>query len=172
MYNGYGASQRYLFNIGESDPMVLARKNSCGASGQELDPFCTSASMGHPNVNGAIKYANAMTAKLGGFVTEWQALRKLFACLDPKPVKGVETSYTVWVEDALTRLPVPASVSVGGKVVNSNQPFTHAFACTAPETETLDGRLGLPGKTITGPAECDQIAVTAPDYLPLQVRWY
>ena len=66
MYNGYGASQRYLFNIGESDPMVLARKNSCGASGQGLDPLCTSASMGHPNVNGAIKYANAMTAKLGG----------------------------------------------------------------------------------------------------------
>ena len=56
--------------------------------------------------------------------------------------------------------------------MNSNQTFTHAFGCSAPEPETLDGRLGRPGKTIVGSAECDQIVVTAPDYLPLQVRWY
>ena len=172
MYNGYGASQRYLFNVGENDPMVGARKGSCATAGMGLDVTCTSASMGHPNVNGAIKYANAMTAKLGVFLTEWQALRKLFACLDPQPVQGVETTYTVWVEDALTRLPVPASVSIGGKMVNSNQSFTHAFACAAPETETLDGRLGRVGRTITRSPECNQILITAPNYVPLQVGWY
>ncbi len=86
--NGYGASQRCLFNIGENDPMLNARKTYCSAAGQGNDPLCNSASMGHPNVNGAIKYANAMTGKLGVFLAEWQGLRKLFACVDPRPVTG------------------------------------------------------------------------------------
>ncbi len=168
-YNGYGASQRCLFNIKESDPMVVARNDSCVAAGQGLDLTCTSASMGHPNVNGAIKYANAMTAKLGMFLTEWQALRKLFACIEPKPAVGVTANYTVWVEDAVTRLPVPASVTVGEVEVGANQSFSHTFKCAPSEPETLDGPRGRPGKTITPPPACDQIRITAPDYLPYQM---
>lgn len=170
-YNGYGASQRFLFNVGENDPMVNARKGYCAAAGQALDPFCTSASMGHPNVNGAIKYASAMTGKLGVFLAEWQGLRTLFACVDPKPVIGSAASYTVWVEDAVTRLPIPATVNVGAQTVNANTSFTHVFGCAAPETEKMDGARGKPGRTITIPGACDQIVITAPGYIPAGVRW-
>jgi hypothetical protein len=169
--NGYGASDRFLFNTGESDPMVVARKASCDAAGQGSDPTCTSASMGHPNVNGAIKYASAMNAKLGGFLTEWQGLRKLFACIEPQPVAGLSTQYTIWVEDAVTRLPVSASVTVGNKTVAANTGFNHTFTCTPSESETLEGKRGLPGRTIMPPPTCDQIMVTASDYLPYGVRW-
>lgn len=165
IYNGYGASQRCLFNTGESDPMVLARKASCEAAGQGLDPTCTSASMGHPNVNGAIKYANAMTAKLGVFLNEWQALRKLYACVDPKPVIGAAASYTVWVEDYETRLPVAATVTIGDQTFSSNTSFTHAFGCGAPETETSEGPRGKPGRTITLPGACEGMVITAPGYI-------
>jgi lysophospholipase L1-like esterase len=169
--NGYGASDRFLFNTGESDPMVVARKASCDVAGQGSDLTCTSASMGHPNVNGAIKYASAMNAGLAGFLTEWQALRKLFACIEPKPVAAVSADYTVWVEDAVTRLPVSASVMVGERAVPANASFTYTFACTPSEPETLDGKRGLPGRTITPPPTCDRIMVTASDYLPYSVRW-
>lgn len=176
--NGYGASQRCLFNIGESDPMVGPRKAYCSAAGDALDPLCLSASMGHPNANGAIKYANAMTSKLAGFLPEWLALRTLFACIDPKPVVGTSASYTVWVEDAATRLPVAAGVTVGTQTVDANASFTHAFGCTAAETETVDGGRGgkdsvvrRPGRTITGPPACDQILIEAPGYIPLSVRY-
>ncbi len=171
IYNGYGASQRFLFNTGESDPMVAARKGSCATAGMGLDLTCTSASMGHPNVNGAIKYAGAMTAKLGVYVTEWQALRKLFACIDPKPMAGVRADYTIWVEDAVTRLPVSANVMVGDMPVGANQTFTYDFPCKPSEPETLDGSRAKPGRTITPPPECVQIRITAPDYLEYQLRW-
>ncbi|MEA2724277.1 MAG: hypothetical protein QOH59_2048 [Gemmatimonadales bacterium] len=169
-YNGYGASQRYLFNIAESDPMVGPRKAYCSAAGKAVDPLCLSASMGHPNANGAVKYASAMTSKLNGFLPEWLALRTLFACVDPKPAIGTTTNYTVWVEDAVTRLPVSASVTVGDKSVGSNQSFSHTFKCTPSESETLDGRKGQAGRTITPPPACEQIHITAPGYIPLSVR--
>jgi hypothetical protein len=170
MYNGYGASQRFLFNTGESDPMVVSRKDSCGAAGMGLDVLCTSASMGHPNVNGAVKYANAMTAKLGGFLLEWQALRKLFACIEPKPVTGVTANYTVWVEDASTRVPVAATVTVGTKTVAANRSFSHGFACTPGKPVIALGALP-PGRTATLPESCEQVVITAPGYIPLGVPY-
>jgi hypothetical protein len=170
MYNGYGASQRCLFNVAESDPMLNARKAYCTAAGQEFDPLCAGASMGHPNVDGAIKYANAMTSKLGVFLAEWQGLRKLFACVDPKPVIGSAASYTVWVEDYETRLPVAAAVNVGTQTVSANTSFTYTFACAAPETEKVAGARGKPGKTVTYAGGCDTIGVSAPGYIPLAVR--
>ena len=169
--NGYGAPQRFLFNVGENDPMNGARQAQCAAAGEATVSKCTIASMGHPNANGAAKYANAMTAKLGAFLPEWQGLRRLFACVDPKPVIGGAASYTVWVEDAETRLPVPASVTVGEQIVSANSKFTHAFGCAAPETETLDGARGKPGRTVTLPPVCDQIMISAPGYINLAVRY-
>jgi hypothetical protein len=169
--NGYGASERCLFNIGENDPMLNARKTYCAAAGQGNDPLCNSASMGHPNVNGAIKYSTAMTGKLGVFLAEWQGLRKLFACVDPKPVIGAAANYTVWVEDYETRLPVAATVNVGDQTFNANQSFSHVFGCTAPETETSEGLRGKPGKTVTHPGICETIVITAPGYIPLPVRY-
>ena len=170
-YNGYGASQRFLFNVGENDPMITARKAQCAAAGEAPVSKCATASMGHPNASGAQKYATAMTAKLGVFLTEWQGLRTLFACVDPKPVIGATTSYTVWVEDAATRLPVAATVSVGAQSVTANKSFTHQFGCATPEKETLDDARGKPGRTITLPPACDQILVSAPGYVPLSVRY-
>jgi len=169
--HGYGASQRYLFNIGETDPMVNARKAYCAAAGLAFDPTCLSASMGHPNVNGAVKYANAMIGKLGVFVTEWQALRKLFACVDPKPVVGSPGNYTVWVEDYETRRPVAASISVGSRTIGANTGFTHTFGCGPAETERLDGVRGRPGRTITVPGACDQILITAPGYVQISLPY-
>ena len=172
MYNGYGASQRCLFNVAESDPMLNARRGYCAAAGgQDLDPLCVGASMGHPNVKGAEKYRDAMTAKLGVFLAEWQGLRKLFACVDPKPVIGAAGSYTVWVEDYETRLPLSATVNIGTESFGSNTKFNHTFACTAAESETLSGTRGKPGQTITGRPACDQIMITAPDYIPHSVPW-
>lgn len=165
IHNGYGASQRCLFNVAESDPMLDARKAYCAAAGKEFDPFCAGASMGHPNVNGAIKYANAMTAKLGVFLAEWQGLRKLFVCVDPKPSVGAAANYTVWVEDYETRLPVAATVTIGSRTFSSNTSFTHSFGCEAPETETSEGPRGKPGRTITLPGACEGIVITAPGYI-------
>ncbi|MEO8089652.1 MAG: SGNH/GDSL hydrolase family protein [Gemmatimonadales bacterium] len=164
-YNGYGASQRCLFNVGESDPMVSLRKAYCETAGQGANPKCLSASMGHPNVNGAIKYANAMSGKLGVFLAEWQGLRRLFACVDPKPVMGSAATYTVWVEDYETRLPVAATVTVGTQTVSSNTSFSHTFGCEAPATETLEGPRGKPGRTITVRGACEAIGITAPGYI-------
>jgi|GEM_PF-1546038 len=168
--HGYGASQRCLFNIGESDPMANVRKANCWSAGQGSDPLCLGASMGHPNAAGAVKYANAMTSKLGVFLNEWQGLRTLFACVDPKPAIGVAGSYTVWVEDAATRLPVAANVSVGSRTVNANTSFTHTFECTAPETDKSDGVRGKPGRTVTIPGACDGIVISAPGYISQAIR--
>jgi lysophospholipase L1-like esterase len=170
-YNGYGASQRFLFNIAENDPMVAARKANCSAAGQALDLKCLSASMGHPNIPGAVKYADAMTSKLGGFLPVWQGLRTMFACVDPKPVVGVAASYTVWVEDKETRLPVAASVRVGEQAVTANQSFNYTFQCVPQEPETLDGPRGRPGRTITPRPACDQVLITAPGYIPGSARY-
>jgi lysophospholipase L1-like esterase len=170
-YNGYGASQRCLFNVAESDPMLDARKAYCQAAGQEFDPLCAGASMGHPNVKGAEKYRDAMTAKLAGYLPEWQGLRKLFACIDPAPVIGASGTYTIWVEDWETRLPVPATVNVGSESFNSNTKFTHTFACVVGESETGEGIRGKPGRTIPGQRVCDQIMVTASGYIPLPMRY-
>lgn len=168
-FNGYGARSRYLFNIAESDPMVNARKAYCEAAGQGLDPLCASASMGHPNVDGAIKYASAMTSKLGVFLAEWQGLRKLFACVEPKPVIGAAASYTVWVEDYETRLPIAATVTVGTQTYNANTSFSHAFGCAPPETVTSEGARGKPGRTVTFPGGCEGIVITAPGYIPQSI---
>jgi lysophospholipase L1-like esterase len=169
MYNGYGASQRCLFNVAESDPMLNARKAYCTAAGQEFDPFCVGASMGHPNAKGAEKYRDAMTGKLQGFLAEWQNLRKLFACVDPKPVIGTAANYTVWVEDYETRLPVAATVTISAQTFSANTSFSHTFACGASETITSEGTRGKPGRTVTFPGGCEGIGVTAPGYIPLGI---
>ncbi len=169
-YNGYGGSDRCLFNVAENDPMKSVRAVQCAAVGELPVSKCATASMGHPNASGALRYANAMTARLGGFLSGWQGLRTLFACVDPKPVIGATGSYTVWVEDGATRLPVAAAVAIGTRTVAANASFTHSFACTAPESETLDGPRGRPGRTIAVPAACEEIRVNAPGYIPMSVR--
>ncbi|MEP7227515.1 MAG: SGNH/GDSL hydrolase family protein [Gemmatimonadales bacterium] len=169
IYNGYGASQRCLFNVAESDPMLNARKAYCTAAGQEFDPLCAGASMGHPNVKGAEKYRDAMTGKLQGFLAEWQGLRKLFACVDPKPVIGVASNYTVWVEDYETRLPVTATVTISAQTFSANTSFSHAFGCGPSETVTSEGTRGKPGGTVTFPGGCEGIGITAPRYIPLGI---
>jgi lysophospholipase L1-like esterase len=168
-FNGYGARNRYLFNIGDTDPMAAARKAYCQAAGKDFNLLCANASMGHPNGDGAIKYASAMTSRLGIFLNEWQNLRKLFACVDPKPVIGVPANYTVWVEDYETRLPVAATVTISAQTFSANTSFSHTFACGTPETITSEGIRGKPGRTVTLPGGCEGVGITAPGYIPLGI---
>ena len=170
--NGYGASDRCMFNVAEHDPMFDARQPQCSQAGQGGVSECATASVGHPNAKGAQKYASAMTSQLTPFVPKWKGLRTLRACVDPKPVIGAAGSYTIWVEDAESRLPVQATVTVGTQTVNANTSFTHTFACVAGESETLGSTMpGKPGKTITLAKTCDAILISAPGYITLPVRY-
>ncbi|MGI8497168.1 MAG: SGNH/GDSL hydrolase family protein [Gemmatimonadaceae bacterium] len=170
--NGYGASDRCMFNVAEHDPMFDARQPLCAQAGQGGVSKCATASVGHPNAKGAQKYASAMTSQLTPFVTKWQGLRTLRACVDPKPAIGTSGSYTVWVEDAESRLPVQATVNVGTQTVNANTSFTHTFACVAGERETTAPSMpGKPGRTITLPKTCEEIVISAPGYITLPVRY-
>ncbi|MDQ6886125.1 MAG: SGNH/GDSL hydrolase family protein [Gemmatimonadota bacterium] len=170
--NAYGASDRFVFNVLEHDPMFDARQPQCSQAGQGGVSECATASVGHPNAKGAQKYASAMTSQLAPFVPKWQGLRTLRACVDPKPVIGAAGSYTIWVEDAESRLPVQATVTVGTQTVNANTSFMHTFACVAGETETIPSTMpGKPAKTVTLPKTCDAILISAPGYITLPVRY-
>jgi hypothetical protein len=74
--NAYGASHTFLFYLNEPDPAAAVRKPACQAqvpnASPEL-PNCLLAATGHPNVQGARAYAEAIIAVLGGWLPEWQA---------------------------------------------------------------------------------------------------
>ena len=62
-------------------------------------------------------------------------------------------------------------MTVGGQVVAANTRFTHTFGCGAPETETVEGPRGKPGRTITLRPACDPVLISAAGYLPLSVPY-
>ena len=74
--NAYGASETLLFHVNEPDPAASVRKPACVSqvpNGSPALPNCLLAATGHPNVQGARVYADAIIAALGRWVPEWQA---------------------------------------------------------------------------------------------------
>ena len=73
--NAYGAPETFLFHINEPDPAASVRKPVCMSqvpNGSPALPNCLLAATGHPNIQGARRYANAIIAVLGRWVSEWQ----------------------------------------------------------------------------------------------------
>jgi lysophospholipase L1-like esterase len=71
--NSYAAPDTHLFYLNEPDPAASARKPACLAKYGVLNPLCTLAAGGHPNVRGAELYASAVIGALKQLVPEWQA---------------------------------------------------------------------------------------------------
>lgn len=74
--NSYAAPDTHLFYLNEPDPAGSARKPACLAKYGVLNPLCTMAAGGHPNLKGAEVYANAIIAALKQLVPEWAAASK------------------------------------------------------------------------------------------------
>lgn len=81
------------------------RRRACkadGRTGKDLI-FCQEASAGHPNIEGARKYAEAIIAALGRFVPQWRtriaAEIAVKAKLAPRAHTGVATTVTVQAQD-------------------------------------------------------------------------
>jgi hypothetical protein len=70
--NSYAAPETRLFYLNEPDPAASARRPACLEKYGVLNPLCTLAAGGHPNVRGAEMYANAIIAALKQLVPEWQ----------------------------------------------------------------------------------------------------
>ena len=74
--NAYGAPETFLFHVNEPDPAASVRKPVCMSQVPNASPAlpnCLLAATGHPNVDGARAYANAIIDVLGQWVPEWQA---------------------------------------------------------------------------------------------------
>jgi hypothetical protein len=75
-HNAYGASQTFLFHLNEPDPAAAVRKPMCQAQVPNASPEfpnCLLAAAGHPNVQGARVYADAIIGVAGRWLPEWQA---------------------------------------------------------------------------------------------------
>ena len=73
--NAYGAPDTLLFHINEPDPAASVRKPVCMSqvpNGSPALPNCLLAATGHPNIQGARRYADAIISVLGRWVAEWQ----------------------------------------------------------------------------------------------------
>ena len=73
--NSYAAPDTRLFYLNEPDPAGGARKPACLEKYGVLNPLCTLAAGGHPNVRGAEVYANAIIGALKLLVPEWRESR-------------------------------------------------------------------------------------------------
>lgn len=74
--NAYGAPETFLYYVKEPDPVAAQRKLACAQQVPVASPEypnCLYASTGHPNVQGARAYANAIIGVVGGWLPEWQA---------------------------------------------------------------------------------------------------
>ena len=74
--NAYGAPETFLYYVKEPDPVAAQRKLACGQQVPVASPEypnCLYASTGHPNVQGARAYADAIIGVLGGWLPEWEA---------------------------------------------------------------------------------------------------
>lgn len=70
--NAYGAPESWLWKLGQEDHVATTRRQQCVAVGS-LNPKCYLAAMGHPNVNGARAYADAIIGELQAFLPGWKA---------------------------------------------------------------------------------------------------
>ena len=77
--NAYAAPETNLFYLNEPDPAASARRAACMERYGVLNPMCTLAAGGHPNVKGAMIYAAAIIDALKGLFPEWSASR-----IDPR----------------------------------------------------------------------------------------
>jgi hypothetical protein len=74
--NAYGASKTFLFYVNEPDPAAAVRKPMCQAQVPNASPEfpnCLLAAAGHPNLEGARAYADAIIGVVARWVPEWQA---------------------------------------------------------------------------------------------------
>ena len=74
--HAYGAPQTFLFYLNEPDPAAAVRKPICQEQVPNASPEfpnCLLAAAGHPNVQGARAYADAIIGVLGRWLPEWQA---------------------------------------------------------------------------------------------------
>jgi hypothetical protein len=89
--NAYGAPETFLFHVNEPDPAASVRKPACMSQVPNASPAlpnCLLAAAGHPNVEGARAYANAITGVLGRWLPEWQAA---YGVAPPKVAPGARS---------------------------------------------------------------------------------
>ena len=74
--NAYAAADTFLFYLNEPDPAAAVRRSACMERYGVLNPLCTLAAGGHPNVKGAVVYADAIIGALRRLVPEWSTQRR------------------------------------------------------------------------------------------------
>ena len=75
--NAYGAPDSLLFYLNEPDPAMGLRRQVCMDHYGVLNPNCTLAAGGHPNIRGAEIYANAIIKALKQLEPDWSTQPKL-----------------------------------------------------------------------------------------------
>lgn len=159
--NAYAAPNRLLFLVGENDPSWTARQAQCAAAGESLNPICSDAAMGHPNIAGAQRFATAIIGRVARFLPDWQGLRRMVACID-----GSAGRYTVLTRDASTQAPVAGTVTLAdGTKVPTNAAFSHTFpACTGvTKTRTSSRDVDIE------PGTCETLSIEAPGFLGISL---
>ena len=75
--NAYAAPDSLLFYLNEPDPAMGLRRQVCMDRYGVLNPSCTLAAGGHPNIRGAEIYANAIIKALQQLFPDWSTRPKL-----------------------------------------------------------------------------------------------
>lgn len=76
--NSYAGPQSWLWKLPRTGPPDIAQDQVYQSRAQQcrdahiVNPLCFKASIGHPNVEGARAYANAITAAIAEFLPEWR----------------------------------------------------------------------------------------------------
>lgn len=169
------AARSWMYLVAFPDEVALPRQGACVAAGMGTNPLCRDASMGHPNADGAVEYANAILPLLRPHLTEWKGLKRMQACveMDPLPVPGVESSVTVNAVEWRSSTPVPnATVKVGSRSFPANTAVPVAL-CRTDRTSRVTVSADAPKVKLSETADvCTPIIVSAPGFVDAVIADY
>jgi lysophospholipase L1-like esterase len=160
------AARSWMYLVAYPDEVFLPRQGACIKAGKSID-LCRDASMGHPNPDGAVEYANAIVPLLKQYLNEWQGLKLMQACveMDPLPAPGKASMVTVSVVERHTSTPVPnATVRIGTQTIPANTPVRLTLCKTNTVSRVTIASDAPKAKQTEKVDACTPIIITAPGF--------
>jgi len=168
------AARSWMYLVAYPDEVFLPRQQACITAGKSID-LCRDASMGHPNPDGAIEYANAIVPLLKPYLPEWKGLKLMQACLemDPLPVPGKKSIVTVNAVERHTSTPVPnATVRIGTQTIPANTAVQIALCKTTKVSRVTVASDAPKSKQTEMVDACTPIVISAPGFVDAVIDDY
>jgi lysophospholipase L1-like esterase len=169
------AARSWMYLVAFPDEVFVPRQRACVRAGLGEDPLCRDASMGHPNPDGAIEYANAILPLLRPYLPEWKGLKLMQACLemDPMPVPGKTSIVTVNAVERHTSTPVPnATVRIGTQTIPANTAVQIALCKTTKVSRVTVASDAPKSKQTEMVDACAPIVISAPGFVDAVIDDY